>query len=28
MKLATMHNVFYLNALAAEMRQKIKDGEI
>jgi queuine tRNA-ribosyltransferase len=26
MKLATVHNVFYLNALAAGVRQKIKDG--
>ncbi|MFM2415124.1 MAG: queuine tRNA-ribosyltransferase, queuine tRNA-ribosyltransferase [Candidatus Parcubacteria bacterium] len=28
MKLATMHNVFYLNALAAKVRQDIKDGKL
>ena len=28
MKLATIHNVFYLNKLAADMRKKIKNGEL
>lgn len=28
MKLATIHNVFYLNKLAADLRKKIKNGEL
>lgn len=28
MKLATIHNVFYLNKLAADMRKKIRNGEL
>ncbi len=28
MKLATMHNLFYFNSLAAEVRKKIKNGDL
>jgi tRNA-guanine family transglycosylase len=28
MKLATMHNLFYFNKLAADVRRKIKNGEL